>query len=312
MRLSIVTTLYRSAPYLEEFYERIRTEAEKLTDSYEIIFVHDGSPDNSLEIAIGLYEKDPKVRIIDLSRNFGHHKAIMTGLAHAQGELVFLIDSDLEEKPELLTRFYEELERTDADVVYGVQDTRKGGRLERISGSFFYFLFNSLSWYPVPANLITARIMKRRYVLALVEHQDREIFLAGLWAITGFHQVPLLVRKSSHSASTYTLSQRIGLFVNGITSFSYKPLVWIFYLGTFMLFLSGAGILWLVIQRLFFKTFLAGWTSVLVSIWLVGGLILFSLGIIGFYLSKVFMETKRRPYTIIRAIYERQYDEHNS
>jgi len=304
--------MYYSAPYIKEFYERIREEAEKITDSYEIIFVNDGSPDNSLEIAIGFYEKDPKVRIIDLSRNFGHHKAIMTGLAHTRGEIVFLLDSDLEEKPELLTRFYEELERTDADVVYGVQDTRKGGRLERISGSFFYFLFNSLSWYPVPANLITARIMKRRYVLALVEHQDREIFLAGLWAITGFHQEPMPVQKLSKSSSTYTLSKRIVLFVNGITSFSSKPLVLIFYLGVFMLFASGIGIMWLVIQKLFYKSVLAGWTSVLMSIWLVGGLILFSLGIIGFYLSKVFMETKRRPYTIVRAIYERQHDKHNS
>lgn len=308
MRLSIVTTMYCSAPYIEEFYERIRAEAEKLTDSYEIIFVNDGSPDNSLEIAIGLYEKDPKVRIIDLSRNFGHHKAIMTGLVHARGELVMLLDIDLEEEPEFLSRFYEKLEVTGgADVIYGVQDTRKGGMFERVSGTLFYALLNALSSYPIPQNLITARIMTRRYVQALIKHQDREVFIDGLWAITGFNQIPLKVRKLSKSSSTYSFQKKMGLFVNAITSFSYKPLVWIFYLGTFMLFVSGAGILWLVTKKLLYNFILPGWTSVLVSIWFVGGIILFCQGVIGFYLSKIFIETKRRPYTIIRDIYERPF-----
>src|SRR5262249_22005503 len=153
------TTLYYSAPYLEEFYARIKTEAERITHDYEIIFVNDGSPDNALNIAIALYENDDQVRIIDLSRNFGHHKAIMTGLAHARGSLVFLIDSDLEEEPELLGKFYNEIHNSGADVVYGVQRTRKGGFFERISGSIFYRIFNWLSIYPIPQNLITVRLM---------------------------------------------------------------------------------------------------------------------------------------------------------
>src|SRR5713226_2259592 len=109
MDISIVTTLYGSAAHLEEFYRRACVSAEKLTNSFEIILVNDGSPDNSLEIALSIYEKDQRVKVIDLSRNFGHHKAMMTGLARAQGELVFLLDSDLEEEPELLESFYQEL-----------------------------------------------------------------------------------------------------------------------------------------------------------------------------------------------------------
>lgn len=304
MHLSIVTTLYYSAPYLLDFYTRICAEAEKITSNYEIIFVNDGSPDNSLDIVLSFYKKDTKVKIIDLSRNFGHHKAIMTGLAHAQGELVFLLDCDLEEEPELLGAFYECINSSKADTVYGVQHLRKGNFFERATGSLFYKLFNLLSNYPVPHSLITARLMSRRYVSALVEHRDREIFLAGLWAITGFKQVPLVVKKHSKGTSTYTLRRRVSIFVNSITSFSNKPLVFIFYLGTSILLLSSVAAADLILRRLFWGALLEGWASLIVSIWLIGGITIFCLGIIGIYLSKVFTETKQRPYTVIREIYE--------
>src|SRR5215469_11113445 len=123
MDLSIVTTLYYSAPFIEQFYARASAAAQQITSNYELIFVDDGSPDNSLEIALSIYDRDPRVRVIELSRNFGHHRAIMTGLENSRGALVFLIDADLEEAPELLTRFYSEMQAADADVAYGVQQT---------------------------------------------------------------------------------------------------------------------------------------------------------------------------------------------
>jgi len=304
MDLSIVTTLYYSAPYIEEFYNRIIAEVERITSNYEIIFVIDGSPDNSLDIAVSLYEKDNRVKVIDFSRNFGHHKAMMTGLAHAKGELVFLIDIDLEEEPELLGKFYDEFKSSDIDVLYGVQQRRKGGFIEKIFGEIFYRVFNSLSSYPIPSNIITARLMSQRYVKNLVEHKDREIFMAGLWAITGFKQMPVSVNKLSKGSSTYNFSKKISLFANSITSFSNKPLIFIFYIGFIITFLSGIGVLTLVIRRLFFGVYLEGWSSMIVSLWLLGGLIIFFLGVIGIYLSKIFMEAKQRPYTVIRHIYE--------
>jgi putative glycosyltransferase len=308
MELSIVTTLYGSAPYLEEFHARVRAEAERITQDYEVILVNDGSPDNSLAVALSLYEKDERVRVIDLSRNFGHHKAIMTGLAHAGGRQVFLIDCDLEEAPELLGTFRAEMKRSGADVVYGVQRTRKGGLFERITGTFFYTFFNLVSSHPVPANQLTARLMSRRYVAGLVGHKDRELFLAGLWAITGFMQTPVEVDKHSRGGTTYTLRRRIASLVNAITSFSNTPLVLIFYLGCAIVLLAGLGALYLIVRRLFFGVLLAGWPSLIVSVWLLGGLTIFCLGVIGIYVSKIFMETKQRPYTVIRQIYERRGD----
>lgn len=143
MKLSIVTTLYYSAPYIEEFYKRIKTSIAKLNiTDYEIIFVDDGSPDNSLEVAKSIIAIDQNVSVIDLSRNFGHHKAIMTGLTHAKGDYIFLIDVDLEEEPELLELFWKENDNDDVDVVYGIQRKRKGKIFEKISGFQFFIIFN--------------------------------------------------------------------------------------------------------------------------------------------------------------------------
>jgi putative glycosyltransferase len=230
----------------------------------------------------------------------------MTGLAHARGDLVFKIDCDLEEEPELLGEFYADMVKDPGvDVVYGVQQRRKGGPFERISGGLFYELFNLLSHHPVPPNLASARLMSQRYVASLVEHQDREVFLGGIMVITGFKQVSLVVKKHSKGSTTYTLGRKVSLLVNAITSFSNRPLVYVFYLGCAIVFLSSVAALTLIVRRVFFGIFLTGWPSLIVSVWLLGGLTIFCLGVIGIYLSKVFMEVKPRPYTVIRQLYER-------
>lgn len=305
MKLSIVTTLYHSAPYIGEFYKRMCAEASRTFSDYEIIFVNDGSPDNVLEKAVELYETDERVRIIDLSRNFGHHKAIMTGLAHTKGDLVLLIDCDLEEDPEELGRFYSEWKSSGADVVYGVQRIRMGGRLRRAAGSVFYKVFNVLSTAPITPNLMTLRLMSRRYVSALVRHQEREICISGLWVITGFTQVPLAVEKHCKGSTTYNVPKTIALLVNAVTSFSNKPLIIVFYLGFGIMLVASLAALYLIARRVFFGVLLIGWPSLIVSIWLLGGLTIFSLGIVGIYVSKIFIETKQRPYTVIRKLYER-------
>lgn len=305
MQLSIVTTLYRSSPYLPEFYRRACAAAAQITPDFELILVNDGSPDDSLAVATGLYEKDARVRIVDLSRNFGQHKAMMTGLAHARGDLAFLIDCDLELAPETLLRCRAEMCRTGADVVYGVQQTRQDPLLDRIAGRLFYTIFNWLSTDPLPANLLMLRLMTRRYVTALVAHRERELLIGGLWAVTGFDQTPIVVEKAHKGHTAYNVRRRVAMLVNAITSFSNKPLVFIFYLGIGISLLAGIAAIYLVIRRIFFGEFLAGWPSLIVSIWFLSGLVIFCLGIIGIYLSKIFTETKQRPYTITRKVYER-------
>jgi putative glycosyltransferase len=303
MRLSVVATLYRSEAFVSVFHERVSEAARALDPDYEIVLVNDGSPDRSLALAVALHERDARVRVVDLSRNFGHHRAMMTGLAHARGDLVFLIDSDLEEDPALLGLFHGEMERTRADVVYGVQAERKGGFFERVSGRIFFATFNRLSPFPMPANLCTVRLMTRRYVDALVAHRERQFNIGGLWAITGFDQVPVTIAKEARDGSTYSFARKLTVLVDAVTSFSDRPLIAVFYLGLAIFGAATAAATYLMVRRVFFGVLLAGWPSLIVSVWLLGGLNLFCLGLIGIYLSKVFIETKQRPYTIVRRLY---------
>jgi putative glycosyltransferase len=300
--LSIVATLYGSAAHLEAFYARMTAVASRLFPDYELILVDDGSPDRSLEIAVSLCARDARVRVIELSRNFGHHRAMMTGLARARGELVFLIDCDLEEQPEWLDGFASRLQESNGDVVYGVQDARRGTWFERMSGALFYRIFNLLSDFPVPGNVSTARLMKRAYVRSLVAHRDRELFIAGLWAATGYRQVPMPVTKKSLSPTTYTLRRRVRVLIDAVTSFSRRPLVLVFYLGTAIVAISIVAAAYLIWRQMT-AGFLPGWASVVVSVWLLGGLTLFSIGLVGIYLSRVFIESKRRPLTVVRKVY---------
>lgn len=307
MKLSIVATLYQSARYIGEFHQRASAAARQLVgDDYEIILVNDGSPDNSLDLAVQLIENDSHVTVIDLSRNFGHHKAMMTGLAHASGEQIFLIDSDLEEDPEWLLSFSTQLTAENCDVVYGVQQKRKGGYFERWSGQWFWLLFNAVTGLNLTANIVTARLMTHRYVDALLLHDEREVFMAGLWHITGFDQRPQSIKKFNKSESTYTLRRKLSLLVNAITSFSNAPLIGIFYIGACISIVAGAYTSYLLFQWLFMAKIVSGWTSVMASIWVLGGLIICFIGVVGIYLSKIFSETKRRPYTIVRQIFGRR------
>jgi putative glycosyltransferase len=311
MKLSIVATLYRSSPHIADFHRRASDAAHRLAgDDYEIVLVNDGSPDRSLEQAVELSTRDPHVVVVDLSRNFGHHKAMMAGLENAEGERVFLIDSDLEEEPEWLDDFHALMIANDADVVYGRQVERKGGWFEKWSGEIYYSVFNWLTNIEHPRNIVTARLMTRRYVNALLQHRERELVISCLWVTTGFKQVEQLVRKHMSSATTYSLSKKIEHATNAITSFSAVPLKIIFYVGAvvFACALLYAG--YLVGRRVYLSEYVDGWTSVMVSIWLLGGLIISFVGVIGIYLSKIFSETKQRPHTIIRHIYGKPLPRH--
>lgn len=305
MMLSVVSTLYQSQRYIEEFYRRISAEAKKITDDFELIFVNDGSVDNSLQEAVALTRADGRVRVIDLSRNFGHHKAMMTGLEHARGDLVFLIDVDLEEPPEILGAFYETLTQENADVAYGVQTPRHGPWLTRTLANLFYAFFEFLSDYSIPQHSLTARLMTRRYVNELVRFREHLSNMIGLWELAGFKQVPVPVRKNPFKGTTtYTFRRKMAAAIYAITAFSSKPLRYIAYLGFVMTLLCALYVIELIFEYFVFGRAPTGWTSLIVSVWLLSGIILFCLGIISTYLAVIFVETKDRPYTVIRHIYE--------
>ena len=304
MQLSIVTTLYQSASFVQEFYNRLTGIADELTRDYEIIFVVDGSPDDSLGQAVPIYEKDQRVKIVDLSRNFGHHKAIMTGLSHSRGDVVFLIDSDLEEDPELLKNFWEYLKNDpETDVIVGVQrETRKLPFLTNVLRTAFYKVINYLSNEKIDPNEMVVRLMRRSYVDALVKHTETNIFLPGIWSSLGFRKKSVEAEKKVNVQSSYTLSKKASLAIDAITSFSAKPLYLMFVFGGIISLISIFVLLYVIYQKLVMDM-AVGWSSLIVSIWTGIGLIMMSLGIIGIYLSKIFSEVKNRPYSIVRRLY---------
>lgn len=305
MKLSIVSTLYQSAEYVEEFVERSKKVAQEIADcDYEIILVDDGSPDNSLEIALNLTKTNKNLKVIELSRNFGHHQAMTAGLHESKGDYVYLVDSDLEEEPEWLALFYSELQITGADVIYGQQSSRKGNLFEKISGHLYYFILNKVLNFDHPKNMITARLMKRNYLDAVLKYEEREFVISGIWLHAGFQQIPIQITKKSISASSYSTSKKFSHLFNSITSFSENPLKIIFFVGLLISISSTIASLVYLIRHLFFEKQLDGFTSIIISIWLLGGLIIFFHGIIGLYLAKVFLEIKKRPVYIIKSIHK--------
>lgn len=303
MKLSIVTTIYKSEATIEDFVRRASDAAAKITDSFEIVIVDDGSPDNALALAVRLAQADARVKVVELSRNFGHHKALMTGLAHASGEVCFLIDSDLEEPPEALADFWSRLHASDLDVVYGYQAKRSGDLMRRLGGYIAYAVFNLLISAKIPTNHLTVRLMRREYVDALLLHREAQTIIGGLWVVTGFRQVGLAIDKKDKGQTSYAFRRRWQMLLDSVTNFSEAPLVGIFYLGLAIAFISALVGCWLMVRWLVLGVGVAGWLSVMLSVWLLGGIAIFCIGVIGIYLGKVFVETKNRPYTIVRKIH---------
>lgn len=304
--ISIVSTMYRSRSFLERFLAECLQAVESIgSPSFEIILVNDGSPDDSLEFAVNATKEIPELVVVDLSRNFGHHYAMQAGLEQARGDRVFLIDSDLEVSPLTLAEFKAKQDATGADVVYGYQDIRKGGMFEKASGGVFYTVFNLLSDTKIPENLATERIMTRRYVDALLRLGDRNLFMAGMMSWTGYTQIGMPLNKTQrHGASTYTLSRRIKLMVNAVSSFSVLPLTWLFNVGISITLLSFTFLLYLLGRKILFDDAMTGYTSLMGLTALSLGVTTTGMGLIGIYLGKVFNQVQNRPTYIIKDIHK--------
>ncbi len=294
--------MYRSRPYLPAFVDEcvVAAQAAGFQD-WELVLVNDGSPDESLAYALQRRGADARIKVLDLSRNFGHHPAMQAGLRHAQGELVFLIDCDLEVRPGALLAFVNKQSESGADLVYGYQDQRKGGWFEQWSGSAFWRALNAMSDVAVPANSTTERIMTRRFIDALAQLGDHSLFLGGMMSWTGFLQLGLpVVKLQRDGRSTYTLWRRLQLMVTAVSSFSSKPLTWLFNLGVLVTGASFFYVLYLVFRKLVFDDALVGFTSLMALMAMSLGITTTALGLVGIYLGKVFSQVQGRPTYIVR------------
>lgn len=300
--------MYRSRPYLERFIDETLLALRAVdARTFEIVLVNDGSPDDSLAYALERQRDCPQIVVVDLSRNFGHHHAMQAGLRLARGERVFLIDCDLEVPPTVLESFARKQVATGADMVFGYQESRKGGWFERVSGGLFWKGFNILSDTKIPENVLTERIMTRRFVDALLSLGDHNVFLGGMMSWTGFQQVGMPVLKTQRvGQSTYSLLKRVQLMVNAVSSFSARPLTWMFNIGVAMTLVSFAYVAYLVLRKLLFGDALLGFTSLMGMMAMTLGVLTTGLGLLGIYLGKVFTQVQARPNYIIRDVHRSQ------
>lgn len=303
--ISVVTSLYRSAPYITEFYTRARAAVEKLGCDYEFILVNDGSPDDALEKAVALHLRDNKVKVIDLSRNFGQQPAMITGVEHAKGDYIFTLDSDLEEEPEHLEKFLCILEdsKGEVDLVYGVRDARDDTTFRRLTSFLFYQFLHMMGGLKDHKNVLFMRLMTKRYAQALCAFPEKHFFFAGMVETTGFKQVPISLPKSYKGSTSYSFWKRLRTAIEGIISFTKKPLTFFVMIGLCVSVVSFMMAAYLVLRTLFGGASIPGWASVMVSIWFLGGLILLAIGVVGLYVGQIYEQVKMRPRTIIRHIY---------
>ena len=304
MKLSVVATLYQSAPYINEFHQRASAATAQLVgDDYEIVFVNDGSPDNSLDLAVNLTERDPHVVVVDLSRNFGHQAALTAALDHVSGDATVVMDGDLQDQPEMIPAL---LERYHAgfDVVYVRRTRRKEPWWLRLAYHAFYRLLARIADLRLPLDSGDFALLSARVVAALRRTPEYHRYLRGLRTWVGFRQTAVDAERGRRYAgrSKYSLSKLVGLGLNGIFAFSILPLRLAVLLGGVAIALSSAFGVYALYAKVVLHRSPQGFTALLLAIVFLSGVNLFFLGVIGEYIGRVYEQVKGRPVYIVRSV----------
>ena len=303
-RLTAVVACYRDAPAVPEMYERLSTTFQKLGVDYEIIFVNDASPDNARDVLEKLAEIDPKVRVINHSRNFGSQSAFTSGMKISTGDAVVLMDGDMQDPPELIEKFYQRWQEG-CDVVYGQRVSREAPQYMRFFYKAFYRLFRAASYVRVPVDAGDFSLLDRRVVVALNSLPENNRFMRGLRAWVGFKQVgvPYVRPERMFGRTTNSFLRNIQWARQAILSFSYFPLDLITWFGLLTVALAIVAIAYQIAVRLLLpQTTPSGFTTVIILILFLGGVQLLCLSIIGSYLAHIYDEVKRRPPYIVESI----------
>ncbi len=302
MHISLVIPVYNEAASLPACHSKTKDILNRLADKHEIIFINDGSTDNSLEIIKKLSEKDTAVKYIDLSRNFGQQVAISAGLEHARGQYVVIMDADLQDPPEIMIDMYNKLDEG-YDVVYGKRKRRKGESiLKRLTAKMFYRLLTRMTNVKIPVDAGDFRMMNRQVVNELNKMPERDRFIRGQVAWVGFRQTEIVYERAGRQKgrSSYSYKKMVRFALDGLTSFSDFPLRFATWLGFFFSLVSFVMIIWALYQRLIAHSFVQGWTSLIISVLFLGGIQLITIGIIGEYISRIGSNVRRRPKYVVK------------
>jgi glycosyltransferase involved in cell wall biosynthesis len=308
-KLSVVAPCYNEAAGLPEFLRRLQAVCAQTGGAYEVILVNDGSRDETLRVALELAGRNPQVRVLNLLRNFGHQAAVTAGLDVADGDAVVLIDSDLQDPPELILEMFSEW-RKGADVAYGKRRSRRGETAFKLfTAKIFYRLLRGLTKSPIPADTGDFRLMDRRVVEALRSMRERHRFIRGMVSWVGGKQVAVEYDRNPRFAgeTKYPFRKMFAFAVDAITSFSVVPLRLVTYLALAIILLAiGATVLVFAVKVVNPDFFIPGYASIMLTIIFFGGLQLLALGIIGEYLGRMYESVKARPIYIVEQDYQQQ------
>lgn len=303
--LSVVVPCYNEEDVIGETHRRLSESLERIEGaSFEILYVDDGSRDKTPLILRDLAGSDARVRVVRLSRNFGHQVAVTAGLEHAEGDAVVIIDADLQDPPEVVREMFAAW-RAGADVAYGVRSERAGETHFKLwTAKLFYRLINRVSKVQIPLDTGDFRLMDRRVVDSLLAMPERDRFIRGMVAWVGYKQTAVQYARAARFAGTskYPLFKMLRFAADGVLSFSFAPLRLAVWTGFAAIGVAFGGIVYALVLRFFFDEsyWVRGWTSLFVATLFIGGVQLLSLGIIGEYIGRIYGEVKNRPLYFVR------------
>jgi glycosyltransferase involved in cell wall biosynthesis len=304
--LSLVVPVFNEEETIDLFLSTVVPLLERDGVRFEIVFVNDGSLDDTFARLFHRCRADRRLRIVNLSRNFGKEAALTAGIDHARGDILVPMDIDLQDPPELIGSFIARW-REGYDIVYGIRTARHTDTpAKRVSAGWFYRVFNSMSPVRIPPNVGDFRLVDRRAVEVLRQLPERNRFMKGLFAWVGFHSVGVPYERPERVAGTskFNFWRLWNFAIDGVVSFSTAPLRAWFYVGLVIAIVAVLYALFIVTRVLIFGVDTPGYASLLIAILLMGAIQLLSLGIIGEYLGRLFVEVKARPIYVVEGVYE--------
>ena len=303
MKLSIIIPCYNEEAVITDSYNRFTDVMTSNGYDYELLFVNDGSKDKTEEILTTFAQTDDRVKLISFSRNFGHQNAVSAGLHNCTGDVAVIIDADLQDPPEVIPQMIETYRKEQCNVVYAVRAKRKGESLfKQATAKLFYRGLNLLSDYSFPVDTGDFRLIDKHVLDAFRQFPEKHKYLRGLFSWMGFKQVPFYYDRDERKAgqTKYTLTKMIRLASIGLFGFSKKPLRLAISLGCIAILVALALVLWILYLSIFVsENVVPGWSSTIIIILFLGGVHLFTIGILGEYIGNIFDETKNRPEYII-------------
>lgn len=298
---SIVVPVYNEELVIKESYKRLKEVMDSCNESYEIIFINDGSRDKTVEIIEEICSRDENIKLLNFSRNFGHQVAVTAGMDYASGEAIVIIDADLQDPPQVILRMIDKW-KEGYEVVYGKRFKRKGETFfKKFTAKTYYRLLRRLSTIEIPVDTGDFRLIDRKVCNVLKAMPEKNRYVRGLVSWVGFKQIAVEYERDERFAgeTKYPLKKMLKLSSDGITSFSHKPLKLSIYFGLLMSSLSFIAILLVLFEKLFTDYTVPGWASIIIISLLFNGVTLTMLGIIGEYIGRIYDEVKGRPQYIV-------------